>query len=247
MRRLEHRLNKVNVLWRPSACDSGNANEWLVGEVWPRCRPDVIVVTDDRWAFDGNWDIPDRFALTNGSVLSRRKVTEYARLTGLTSDLSMPMGDACFSPDTGRAIEYEYTIMPQDGEEPRERKVRVVYVVAESVEFMLKFLLPNRIRVIAICSKGYHIGFNGSRSTGWWLSRAAAALGARWQISDAVEYERTGRPVHDNDETLAVYPQIADMRMPNLGMHVDSRLHDETRIWEVDPIWECDRLPMSAR
>ena len=99
----------------------------------------------------------------------------------------------------------------------------------------------------AICSKGYHIGFNGSRSTGWWLSRAAAALGARWQISDAVEYERTGRPVHDNDETLAVYPQIADMRMPNLGMHVDSRLHDETRIWEVDPIWECDRLPMSAR
>ena len=243
MRKLEQRLNKVNVLWRPAAYDARNANESLVGEVWPGCQPDVIVVTDDRWAFDGNGDISEWFALTNGTVLSHRKVTEYARLTGLTSGLSMPNGDAGYSPDTGRAIEYEYTIMPQGGEEPRERKVRVIYVVAESVEFLLKFLLPNRIRVIAICSKFYHIGFNCSRSTGWWLSRAAAALGARWQISDAVDCERTGHPVHEKDETLAVYPQTADLRMPNLGMYVDSRLHDDTKIWEVDPIWECDGCP----
>lgn len=230
MRSLRSRLKNERVLWRPAAIDERIADEWLMGLNSPTHRPDVVVMSDDRWRGDDFANIAKSYSLTNGDVVSVRKVGEYARLKGLSSALSMIDDDGGYSPDTGRAVEYEYTLAPRNQPEVDTVKINVIFVVAESVEFFLKFLLPNKIEVQTIVARKYHIGFNACRSTGWWLPRAAKALGSEFLFTDMPNDIVGGRPEWSRDETLSVFPEMMKFPMPELGAYRDSEL-GEGVIW----------------
>ena len=233
MKSLRNRLKNELVQWRPSAADERIADEWLIGMMSPIYESSVVVMSDDRWRGDDFANIEKSYSLMNGDVVSVRKVAEYARLKGLSSVLSMIDDAGGYSPDTGRAVEYEYTLAPRNQPEVDTVKINVIFVVAESVEFFMKFLLPNKIEVETIVARKYHIGFNACRSTGWWLPRAAEALGCEFLLSDMPEDIIAGTPNCRSDETLFVFPEMNEFPMPRLGQSYDSELGDGMMLWDL--------------
>ena len=187
---LEKKLAGKKILWRPTFFDVSGTKQYedlLVGDRKKGFVPDIWVRTEDRLPesvipADGT----EITALSEDDKIRRVRiehVREYSRLDGFTGVLHMPTDQARghIEPDLGRVVECRVTCDTRD----RGKITRtVIFVVAESLEFAMQFLIPHDIRVAALYQEAYHVGFNASYVDGSFMRRIARILGVRWYYSD---------------------------------------------------------------
>lgn len=187
---LEKKLAGKKILWRPTFKDVSGTKQYedlLVGDRAQGFMPDVWLRTEDR--------LPESVIPDDGTELTSddendkiRKVRiehvkEYSRLDGFSGVLHMPTDEAegHIEPDLGRVVECRVMC------DTRDRGIitrTVIFVVAESFEFAVQFLIPHDIRVAAMYQENYHVGFNASHVDGSFMRRIARILGVRWYFSD---------------------------------------------------------------
>ena len=210
---LEKKLAGKKILWRPTFEDVSGTKQYedlLVGDRTKDFMPDIWLRTEDR--------LPESVIPDDGTELTSdnegdkiRKVRiehvkEYSRLDGFTGVLHMPTDQAMghIEPDLGRVVECRVMCDTRDyGIITRT----VIFVVAESLEFAVQFLIPHDIRVTAIYQEDCHAGFNCSVVAGGFMRRIARILGARWYFSDSRSIQAVGAGNHD-EEVFQAFPCV---------------------------------------
>lgn len=234
---LEKKLAGKNILWRPTVFDVSGTKQYedlLVGDLKKGFVPDIWVRTEDR--------LPESVIPADGTELTsddesakiRRvrieHVREYSRLDGFTGILHMPTDQARghVEPDLGRVVECRVTC------DTRDRGIitrTVIFVVAESLEFAMQFLIPHDIRVAALYQEAYHVGFNASYVDGSFMRRIARLLGVRLYYSDWQGVQNVGDGSH-GEVVFRAFPCLMDFSdvelcpFPDLDAPPDSEVSD---------------------
>ena len=187
---LEKKLAGKKILWRPTFQDVSGTKQYedlLVGDRTKDFMPDIWLRTEDRWSESVIPDDGTELTSDNENDKIRKvrieHVKEYNRLDGFSGILHMQPEEAKghIEPDLGRVVECRVMC------DTRDRGIitrTVIFVVAESLEFAVQFLIPHDIRVAAMYQEAYHVGFNASLVDGSFMRRIARILGVRWYFSD---------------------------------------------------------------
>lgn len=234
---LEKKLAGKKILWRPTFVDVSGTKQYedlLVGDRRKGFMPDIWLRTENR--------MPESVIPADGTELTsddesakiRRvrieHVREYGRLDGFTGVLHMPTDQARghVEPDLGRVAECRVTC------DTRDRGIitrTVIFVVAESLEFAMQFLIPHDIRVAAMYQEAYHVGFNASYVDGSFMRRIARILGVRWYYSDWQGVQNVGDGSH-GEVVFRAFPCLRDFSdvelcpFPDLDAPPDSEVSD---------------------
>jgi hypothetical protein len=132
-------------------------------------------------------------------------------------------------PDLGRVVECRVTC------DTRDRGIitrTVIFVVAESLEFAMQFLIPHDIRVAALYQEAYHVGFNASYVDGSFMRRIARILGVRWYYSDHQGVQEVGIGNNHCEMVFQAFPCLRDFSdvelcpFPDLDVPADSEVSD---------------------
>ncbi len=234
---LEEKLTGKKILWRPTFKDVSGTNQYedlLVGDRTKGFMPDIWLRTEDRLP---EYVIPDDGAeLTSDDENDKIRrvrieyVKEYSRLDGFSGVLHMPTDQVRghIEPDLGRVVECRVTC------DTRDRGIitrTVIFVVAESLEFAMQFLIPHDIRVAAMYQAAYHVGFNASYVDGSFMRRIARILGVRWYYSDHQGVQEVGIGNHC-EMVFQAFPCLRDFSdvelcpFPDLDLPADSEVSD---------------------
>jgi len=142
--------------------------------------PEVFLHTDHRVGCEDFFVFPweERVYASNNpdAMIKAAKVHRVADL-GMLDGYSGKLGHSFDAPEFGHAVECRVTLRLHDDTALTRT---VIFVCAETVEFALKFLIPNEIYVTTLWQRGFHAGFNFTRTNGSILRRLAIALGTRW-------------------------------------------------------------------
>ena len=209
------RLIGQRILWRPTFEDVSGTKQYedlLVGDLAKGFMPDAWVRTEDRAPESVIPDDGTEIISDNADDKIKRvrieHVKEYNRLDGFSGVLHMSPDEAAghIEPDLGRVVECRVICDTRDcGRITRT----VIFVVAESLEFAVRFLIPHDIRVAAIYQENYHVGFNCCRVAGGFMRRIARILGTRWYFSDSNGVQAVGAGNHD-EEVFQAFPCIRE-------------------------------------
>ena len=231
------RLIGQRILWRPTFEDVSGTKQYedlLVEDLAKGFVPNVWLHTEDRLPESVIPDDGMEFTSDNADDKIKRvlieHVKEYDRLDGFSGVLHVPTDEAAghMEPDLGRVVECRVICDTRDcGRITRT----VIFVVAESLEFAVRFLIPQDIRVAAIYQENYHANFNGCRVAGGFMRRIARILGTRWYFSDSNGVQAVGAGNHD-EEVFQAFPCIRDFSdvelypIPDFGASSDSEVPD---------------------
>lgn len=207
---LVRRLRNKTIIWHPAAFDSGDAafQDLLIDD---ELREDDVlhVYTEERIMTIGE-DFPEIWkkgvhsVLCSDSVMDHYEIVQLRKvcaLEGFTSDLVMKTD--CSKAKMNHVYSAKVKCSFKDG---RTVERNVLLATAESVEFALKIFLRNGIKVKAIFSCGYHVGFNGCLVEGGVLLRLLNSLGVEWLYADHC----TLTPQSADNERLVLdaYPEL---------------------------------------
>jgi len=216
---LQDVLQGKSVLWHPAWKDSNS--DFLELQIGMRecdkkigITPDVILLTDDRMESDSIPTFGTVFELPNNALVQRMtvgKIYEHTRLQNLHGYIGASELYERNQGNLGRVLECQCECETIGF---GSRSVTVIFVVAESVEFMFSVLLPNRLSVDVIYQENYYKGFNCCRTDGVWLRRAASVLGAKWYYTDKKGLRDFIMP--DYDEVFKVYPSLLGFKKQDL-------------------------------
>ena len=235
---LEKKLAGKKLLWRPTFIDVSGTKQYedlLVGDRRKGFMPDIWLRTENRMPESAiPADGTEITALSEDDKIRRVRiehVREYSRLDGFTGVLHMPTDQARghIEPDLGRVVECRVTC------DTRDRGIitrTVIFVVAESLEFAMQFLIPHDIRVVALYQEAYHVGFNASYVDGSFMRRIARILGVRWYYSDHQGVQEVGIGNNHCEMVFQAFPCLRDFSdvelcpFPDLDASPDSEVSD---------------------
>jgi len=186
--KLLERLEGKRICWHANCLESQDDPNYafadlLVGydSISPYIKaPEVFLHTDHRFGCEESFVFPweERVYASNNpnAVIKAAKVHRVADL-GMLDGYSGKLGHSFNAPEFGHAVECRVTLQLHDDATLTRT---VIFVCAETVEFALKFLIPNELHVTTLWQRGYHAGFNYCQTNGSILRRLAIALGTRW-------------------------------------------------------------------